>query len=94
MENTKYKLLHALDVVLNIREVADIFSDFEDPFSAVAEYFLTSCLKKNFDYVEFMKVSGKVFAEKKQTSRIFIEKEESFVYMSILESIQQFLGNK
>ena len=25
---------------------------------------------------------------------IFIEKEESFVYRSILESIQQFLGNK
>ena len=66
MENTKYKLLHALDVVLNIKEVANIFSDFEDPFSAVAEYFLTFCLKKNFDYVELMKVSlGKNFCRKK-----------------------------
>ena len=40
-------------------------------------------------------LSVKYFAEKKHgPSRIAVEKEESFIYISILESIQQHLGNK
>ena len=99
MENTKYKFLHTLDNcgVEHKDEVAEKFSDIEDHFSAIGiEYFLTSYRKKNFDYVEFMKVSlRKRLCRKKQgPSRIFIEKEESVIYIPILESIQQFPGNK
>ena len=76
-------------------EIAEIFRDIADPFSAIGtEYLLTSYVKENFDYIEFTEVPlCKVLCRKKHgPSRIVVEKEESFIYIPILESIQQLLG--
>ena len=99
MEGTKYKLLQTLGNcgVEHKNEVAEIFRDIADPFSAIGtEYLLISYVKKTFDYFEFTEVPlGKVLCRKKHgPSRIVVEKEESFIYTPILESIQQLLGNK
>ena len=58
---------------------------------------MTSYFKKNFDYVKFTKVSlSKVLRRKKQrpSSRTVVETEEGFIYIPILDSIQQLLGNR
>ena len=99
IESTKCKFLSTLGNcgVEHKNEIAEIFRDIEDPFTAIGtEYLLTSYVKKNFDYVEFTEVPlGKVLCRKKQgPSRIVAEKEESFIYIPILESIQQLHGNK
>ena len=99
MESSKYKLLRTLGNcgVEHKNEIVEIFRHIVDPFSVIGtEYLLISYVKKNFDYVEFTEVPlGKVLCRKKQgPSRIVVEKEESFIYKPILESIQQLLGNK
>ena len=99
MESTKYKLLCTLGNcgVEHKNEVAEVSRDIAYPSSAIGtEYILTSYFKKNFECVEFTEVPlGKVLCRKKQgPGRIVVKKEESFICIPILESIQKLLGNK
>ena len=99
MKSRKDKLLRTLSNcgVGHKNEVAEVSCDIVYPYSANStEYLLTSYVKKNFEYVEFTEVPlGKVLCRKKQgPGRIVVKKEESFICIPILESIQQLLGNK
>ena len=87
MESTKYKLLRTLGNcgVEHKNEVAEIFRDIADPFSAIGtEYLLTSYVKKNFDYDEFTEVPfGKVLCKKKNEDLVGLllkKKKVSSIY--------------
>jgi hypothetical protein len=73
------------------------FDQVPDPFSGIeTEALCSSYIKKTFNYVQYKEVSlGKKLVRKKKGQKLIIsEKDETFIYIPILESLNQLLSNK
>ncbi|XP_028415149.1 uncharacterized protein LOC114538196 [Dendronephthya gigantea] len=79
------------------KTVTKSFEDFPQPFSSMrTSYLQTSYIKKNFNYVEIKEVLlGKKLSRKVwKNKRSLVEKDETFVYIPLIESLCQLLSNK
>lgn len=77
--------------------ILQVFNDRWKPFEGLETEFLqTSFIKKNFNYVTFEEILlGKTLSRKKVGhKRLLFQKEECFVYIPLLDSLKQLLGNK
>ena len=73
------------------------FDQVPDPFSGIeSEALCASYIKNTFNYVQYKEISlGKVLVRKKKGQKLVIsEKDETFIYIPILESLKQLLSNK
>ena len=83
-KNHQAELLQALD------NIPDLFSGIE------TEALHAAYVKKSFKYVAYKKfcLGIRYVRKKKGAKRVISEQNESFIYIPILESLQQLLGNK
>ena len=78
-------------------KVEEIFESNSDPFSGIdSETLLSKYVKENFHYVEQkeVKLGTKLLRSNRGGKRIICEKDETFIYIPILKSLQQLLSNK
>ena len=78
-------------------QLNQIFENIEDPFSSLSTQKLQhSYLRNNFEYVEPLEINlGTYIARKKKNNKIIItEKNDTFMYIPIIDSLKQWLGNK
>ena len=77
--------------------IAETFSKIPEPFSSLrTNYLQTTFIKKNLNFVEIREVvlGKKICVKKWKNKRSLVEKDETFIYIPILKSLQQFLSNK
>lgn len=77
--------------------IAETFRNIPEPFSELRTHYLqTSFIKRNLDHVEIREVIlGKKISIKHWKNKAFlVEKEETFIYILLVGSLQQFLSNK
>lgn len=75
----------------------EIFEDVENPFLGLeSEWFQNMYIKNTFNYVEFREIpiGTKLVRKKSGCRRIISDKEETFVYIPILDSLKQLLSNE
>lgn len=78
-------------------EITKILEDTTSPFEGLETRSLQNTyVKENFNHVDFKIVSlgKKLILKKKRHKRMLFEKDESFVYIPLLESLRQFLSNR
>ena len=95
--SVKTKVLDAIDCPEKKGQVSDLFNTVPDPFDGIETDALQSkYIKQNFNYVEPKQITlGKILTRKTKKGKMQIyEKEETFVYIPILESLKQMLSNK
>ena len=97
------ELKHKVDSVLNNcdtsheQEIENIFDESKDVFNGLhTENLQKSFFKTNFDYVSFREQTlGTIMVKKKKGSKMLVvEKEETFIYVSLLDSLKQFFSNR
>ena len=97
VDNVKAEILTAQQSCDGENEVMeDIFESTCDPFLGIdTDALLSKYIKENFHYVEHKEISlgTKLIRTKKGSKRIICEKDETFIYVPILESLQQLLSN-
>ncbi len=77
--------------------VTKSFDNMRDPFASMrTNYLQTSYIKRNFNYVGIREVFlGKKISRKFwKNKRSLVEKDETFVYIPLIESLRQLLSNK
>ena len=96
MLSVRRKVENALETPGDHAEVLKILDDTPDIFQGIeTEPLQTSYIKSNFNYVEYVEVplGTKLVRRKKGAKMIIQQKEECFIYIPILKSIEQMLSN-
>jgi hypothetical protein len=78
-------------------ELLQALDNIPDPFSGIeTEAQHAPYVKENFNYVAYKKIclGIRYVRKKKGAKRVISEQDESVIYIPILESLQQLLGNK
>ena len=78
-------------------KVEEIFESNSDPFSGIdSEALLSKYVKENFHYVEQkeVKLGTKLLRSNRGEKRIICDRDETFIYIPILKSLQQLFSNK
>lgn len=99
LKSVKHKLIKAIEPhgPENLAVLEQTFDQVPDPFSGIkTEALCASYIKKTFNYVEYKEISlGKKLVRKKKKHKLVIdEKDETFIYIPIIESLNQLLSNK
>ncbi|XP_028418281.1 uncharacterized protein LOC114543534 [Dendronephthya gigantea] len=74
-----------------------LLNDVKSPFNGLDTYFKqVSYIKQNFNYVNYREelLGQQIKRVPKRNKRILVEKEESFIYIPIIESLKQLFTNK
>ena len=77
--------------------ITDTFDEIESPFSSLStNYLQASYIKKNLNYVEPKEIvlGKKISRKNSKNKRLLVEKEETFQYIPLIESLCQLLSNK
>ena len=77
--------------------IKETFANIPKPFSALrTNYLQTTFIKKNLNYVEIKEVvlGKKISVKHWKNKRVLVEKDETFIYIPIVESLRQLLSNK
>ena len=79
------------------KPILDVFSKNDSPFEGLTTKSLqNSYFKQNFNYVEYKEIhlGNKLITKKNGLKRSLVEKEETFVYIPLIESLKQLFSNK
>lgn len=77
--------------------INEAFASSKDPVEGLGtEHLQKAYIKKNLNYVDYKEVTlGSIIVRrKKQGNMTLLEKEENFIYVPFLESLQQLLSNQ
>ena len=91
------KCKHTINLCIYAQVISETLSNVQSPFSGLDTNFKqVSYIKKNFNYVNYREevLGQQIKRVQKKNKRILVEKEESFIYIPIIESLKQFLSDK
>ncbi|XP_028416857.1 uncharacterized protein LOC114541068 [Dendronephthya gigantea] len=77
--------------------ITDLFGKIPSPFSSLGtNYLQASYIKKHLNYVDTKEIvlGKKISRKNSKNKRLLIEKEETFQYIPLIESLCQLLSNK
>ena len=78
-------------------DVLDVFSNNNSPFEGLQTKSLQNAyFNQNFNFVEYKEIhlGNKLIKKKNGLKQYLVEKEETFVYIPLIKSLEQLLSNK